>query len=427
VAVPSDDLLHLARHALCHQPRWLRAQADIRQRAAELGQTQAAWWPNAQLSLSGQRATPAQSIFSEPRTDLDHTRIQTLSLNWRLLDSGQRRHEQRAAQANLDSSVWQAQAAYQALLLGVALRHTEVQAATRSVLAERAAAQAAEETARTVEARRARGVSSSADLAQAQAAWQEAKLALQAASVQRHMALMQLGLEIGAEVAGDPEPNGPLLMSRTAEHPTGAATAARLEATPGQMDIEALSGVRAAALAWQAARERVWAASRALGPTLDLSVQRSLSQSSVASTSPDRPRDTRLNLTLQIPLFDGWGAQHRAAAAQAEARRAELELEEVRLQARAELSLADFQWGQAALASTLAEALLRERQNVLASAQERLRLGAADLLDLLQAQQEVAQARRAWIRASSEAKQAHWRRLAAGEQLSLGALAAGGP
>ncbi len=426
-APTADDLLQLARYALCHQPRWLRAQAQTRQRAAELGQTQAAWWPNAQLSLSGQRATPAASIFSEPRTDLDHTRSQTLSLNWRLLDSGQRRHEHHAAAANLESSVWQAQAAYQALLLGVALRHGEAQSAARSVLAERAAAQAAEETARTVQARLARGISSGADLAQAQAAWQEAQLALQAASMQRHMALLQLGLEIGSEVAWDAELSGPLVAGHTVEQPIGVARAARVEAAPDHVDIEALSSVRAAVLAWQSARERVSAATGALGPTLDLSLQRILSQSSVGSTSPDRPRDTRLNLTLQIPLFDGGSAQYRAAAAQAEARKAELDLEEARLQARAELSLSDFQWGQAARATKLAEALLQERQNVLASAQQRLRLGAADLMEVLQAHREVAEARRAWIRARSEATQAHWRRLAAGQRLSFGALAAGGP
>lgn len=430
----AQDLLQLARYAHCHQPRWLKAHAETQMRAAEWGQRQAAWWPTAQLSISGQRTTPAESIFSEPRQDLDHTRNQTLSFNWRLLDAGQRKHEQDAAQFNLEGSLWQAQAGYQTLLLGVAMRHTEVQAAAWGVQTERGAAQVAADTAATVQARLSRGISSSADWARAKAASQEAHLAWQSAVGQYQLTLTQLALEIGASSGWplpQPDDDAGMPPQRAVVPEPGSSPTALPPAAFGtidlDVDVDGLPSVKAARSAWEAARARVSAATSALGPALDLSVQRSLSKASVGSTNPDRPRDTRLSLTLQIPLFDGGTAHHLAKAALAEVHSRALDLQEARLQAQAELSLVAAQRLQSQRARALASALLAERQTVLASTHQRLRLGAAELQEVLQAQVDVAQAQRAWVRAQSERAQSHWRGLAASQQLSMGALVAGVP
>ena len=165
----------------------------------------------------------------------------------------------------------------------------------------------------------------------------------------------------------------------------------------------------------EAAREKVRVAVADGLPTLDMTASRYI------NGRPNQPgsrgdRDTVVGLNLTIPIFDGFANGYKVDGAQAQLEMREAELREVQAQVLGDIATTYAEATTALRSMSSARGLLEAAQRSVESVRRKYDTGAADIVEMLNAQAALADAELERIRALGEWRSARLRLLAnAGE------------
>jgi len=389
--------------ALCNNAQVRAAWANIRVQAAAVGEARAAYWPT--LSVN---ASELNDRTSYPGTRLPTTALtgKTVfgTLDWRLFDFGGRSATYHSAQALLDAAIASRDATIQKALSAVVQAYFEAVTA-RAAAEDKAQDEAvARETLASARRRQAGGGGAQNDTLQADTALARASLDENRALGAYDKAVAVLVYSLGVP------PGSALDLPEDTDLPTRT----------GQKDLAAWlreaeqrhPALLAARAAVEAAQDEVVSARSAGRPTIDLTAnyyQNGFPNEGLATTNT---RVATVGVTVTVPLFDGFATHYNVEDARATVRVKEAELqdtEQATLMAVVE-AYADAQSSLRNLSAS--EDLLAAAQAAFESSQRRYNQGIADIVELLNAQTALADAKGERIRCLAEWRSARLNLLA---------------
>jgi TolC family type I secretion outer membrane protein len=397
-------LLDIIDQALCHNPQTRQAWANARVQAAQLGVAQAAYLPTINLNTSlsyGQTGTRGASQ-SQPQDFTLGTGISggsfgrqeqfritpSVSLNYLLFDFGGRSARVDNARAALEAANWSHASTLQNVLFTAVQAYYQLFAARSALEATEASERSSEEAFKAAAFRYEVGAAALADKLQAQTAYAQAKLNRQRAAGDAQNALGVLANAMGLKPNYSLEIAPPAYIEPDAERERDVQALIE-EAKALRPDLAAAEAqVRAAEANVRSAR------SNSL-PTLSLVSNYAYSDSSVSQDF----QSWSVGLQLSVPLFTGFANTYQIRSAE----------EQVTVQeaARDQLdqTIALDVWRAYFDLNTTRETLTSTR-DLLASATEservalgRYKAGAGNILELLNAEADLANARLQYIQA----------------------------
>lgn len=431
---PAQPLtLHQAvEFSICHNPQARQAWATALSQAAQYGQSWAGFLPSVNISLSKSRdritshqqaATAGQPPL---RNDTDVRAYgRNVTLSYVLLDFGTRAANVMQAHHLLSAALASHDATLQAVFSNAAQTYYEALAARAAMDATREAEAAAKESFQAAQAREAAGSGYRAEVLQARSLQAQAVAARIKADGAHRQALGGLAnimgldartpLVLDPQAAQDVQPGSPdpgldterflgdldrLMDQALREHPAVRAAEAQLAAAGARLDSVTAEGQ----------------------PSVSLSVGRYINGRPNTPLSPSRSVETLTAVTLSVPLFEGFSRNYkiREAMAQVDARRADV------ASARSQASLdvwRNYQALQSETASLAASVdVLSSGQEAYDVAQARYRSGDSHIVEVLDAQKDLANARQERIRALAAWRTARLRLLASLGRVGFWAL-----
>ncbi|MEF8699750.1 MAG: TolC family protein [Candidatus Accumulibacter sp. UW20] len=359
--------------ALCRNPATREAWSLSRLQAAQVGLAQSDFLP----ALDGRVATSRVSVDGRSA----HSRNASLTLSWLLFDFGARaanleiaRQLMSAAASTLDSTV-------QSVFLGALQAYYNAQAARAAVSAARASESASRTSLDAAEVRYRVGTGTPADRLQAQTAWSQATLTrIRSEGLERNT-LGRLANVMGLDA------NQPLLLDDL----PAATPAAGFEADVAALIAEARARrpeLKAAEAELQAARSGIDYARAAGRPTVSFNAGPQWEDLGGASAN-----GSSIGLVVNLPFFLGFNTTYSVRAAEARS-----EVQAARRDSISQQVALDV-W-EAYQNLNTATQTVRTSADLLASAEHservalgRYRAGVGILLDLLNAQSALANAR----------------------------------
>jgi outer membrane protein len=412
----ADTPLSLSRAvdlALCNNAQVRFAWAGIRERAAAVGAARASYWPQLSVSASELNERTGYPGSAVPATNTTGKTV-FASFDWRLFDFGGRSSRYRAARSLLQAATASRDATLQQVLGAVVQAYFDAITA-RATLNDRIESESiAQRTLASAQRREAQGVASENDSLQARAA-------LERAILQRNRARAddQKAVAVLAYVLGIPA-ESPITLPASLDAHAGASRrdlAAWLRET--ERHHPAIVAARAAV---QAARDEVVSARSAGRPTVDLTAnyyQNGFPNQGLTSTNL---RATTVGITVTVPLFDGFLTHYNVEQARAAVKASEARLRGTR-QATLTAVVEAYADAESALRNVqVSKDLLDAAQAAMASSRRRYNEGVADIVELLNAQAALAEARSERTRSLAEWRSARLRLLAAAGVLDGAAL-----
>lgn len=400
--------------ALCNNPQIRSVWAAIKIQAGAVGEARAAYLP----TISG-TASRLRNRTRYPDSSVPDSRVtgQTRhgALTWRLLDFGGREANREAANSMLSAAIATHDATLQKTLASVIQAYFDAQTAGASIRARDQSRQIAASTLESVQRRKLRGVASRGDVLQADTALAKATLESNRATgdYQKAMAVLTY-------VLGVPPQARITLADDLADDATQEANSLEMWLEEARNNHPAISAARAQ---WEAAKRKV-AAVRSEGlPTIDVTANHYRNGYPGQGLTTTQSRVDTVGVMLTVPFFDGFSRTYkiRGVEAQVEQREAELQdtehsvlMEVVKTHADAVASLQNLQ---------ASERLLQSAQASLESSQRKFERGAADIVEMLNVQAALADARLERIRSLSEWRSSRLRLLASAGLLGREAVA----
>lgn len=365
--------------ALCNHPQTREVWANAKVQAAQLGVARAAWLPTLDLRAGATHSEVDGAHSKRSNAGLD--------LSWLLFDGGRRAAAEDNARQLLDAVLATRDATVQAVFLAAMQAYYGAQATQAAVVAARESERAAGESLSAAELRYKVGVATPADRLQARTAASQARLARQRAEGEARNAQAVLANALGFPAQTALVLAAPETIAETGNF-RGDIEALIAEAVERRPDLKAAEAqVRAADASLAAARAQAM-------PTLSLTAGPDWQR--VAGTTT---RSSSLGLTLNVPLFSGFDTTYRIQVA--EAQQAARAAQRDRLRNQVSLDV----WRAYQNLATATDTLETTR-DLLASAEQSARVargryaaGVGNLLDLLNAQSALADARLQRIRA----------------------------
>lgn len=390
------EALELARR---NAPAVVQAEGQVRANAAVVRASRGAFLPNVALSGSTTEQSPATARLNPSTGELIAGRWATnagITANVNLFDGFQRLADLRAARAGLLSA--DAQVTVQRASVGLQVKQ-QFFAALAAREAEAAAlvqrAQADTQLAIT-RARVLAQTATRADSLQSLIQVAQADLAIATARNDRVAADAALGRLVGATV--------PVTAAeRLADSVTIGIDSAALEALAA-----AAPQVQQSAAALDAARASRRAARAPYFPTLAVNYARNgLGGSAGFDLFPDQFRYSgQLRFTVSLPIFDQFTRQQAVAQAEVALANADAQARDTRLAAAQTVAeqLAAFRTAQ--VQQTTQRVTILAAEETLRVQQQRYQLGASTVLDVLTAQNQLAQGRLGLVQARFAARTA---------------------
>ena len=418
--VPAQPLLlsEAVERALCLQPRTRQAWTEVRIQAARLGFARAAYLPTLSGTWQYVRTNARTDVADQPQLS---SRINAwirsggVSMTWLLYDFGGRDAALGEAGALLASSQYQHRAVLQEVFARVAQDYYAVQAAQGALLTglevERTAADSVEVSGSRVR----EGVAPISDQLQAQTQHAQAVVNRVRAEGDLRLARGVLAADLGLDpsvILVVPEAEGEGLVATEFEESVAALIEEARRTHPA---------VAAARFSWEASLQRIEQA-RGL-PTLTMIGRYSTnnqptSQGLGIPTFPATGRDAYLGVQVSIPIFEGFGRSYRIREAQARSELERIGIEETVQKVAVEV------WSSHGLLQT-ASANLEHSARLLALAQQsweasdqRYRSGVGAIIELLNAQATLANAKQQRIQALADWRSSRLRMGAALGRLS---------
>jgi len=172
----------------------------------------------------------------------------------------------------------------------------------------------------------------------------------------------------------------------------------------------------------EAARYKVTATRSEGLPTLNLSTSYYENGRLEQAASATRTQELALVATLSVPIFDGFSSTYKVRGAEAQVEQKDAELRDTEYQILMEVVKAHADAGAALDNLDASARLLATAQEALAVSKRKYDQGAADILEILNAQTALAEARQERIRSLAEWRSARLRLLACGGVLGRTAI-----
>lgn len=406
--------------ALCNNPKVAAAWANIKVQAAALGETRAAYFP----TLSG-ATSRVEYATRYPNPDLTAFGTQianefrvnstfTLNAAWRLLDFGGRDANRLSADALLQAAQFNHDAELQRTLAVVIGAYYDAQTARAAWQAKEKSAVLALQTKETAERREKLGAGSRAETLQASTTL--ARTALERNRAQGQYEKSRAALVAAMGIAPGTALNLAQDLSDSSE---------RVRKALNDWITEAQT--RHPALL--AAREQVHAASQKVTavrseglPSMDLTS--AYYQNGRPGFSPTliRTHESIISLTVNFPLFEGFGRTYKVRGAEAQVTQREADLRDVEQQIMSELAKAHAEAESGFDNLEASRLLLESAEAALQTVQRKYERGAADIIEMLNALTALADAQQERVRCSAEWRSARLRLFASAGALGRLAL-----
>lgn len=398
--------------ALCNNPQIQAAWANIKIQTAALGEARSAYLPT--LSASVSRITdetryPGRDIAP----DMIKRNTANAALNWRILDFGGRSANHQAAEDLLAAALANHDATLQKNLAAVIQAYFDALTARAFAVAKAQIAEIAGNTLASARRREAKGANAQSDTLQAATAHARAMLERSRAesAYQKSLSILvySMGVPGHTHIALPENKDEPVaekiedlhrwLEEARKKHPAIGAAQAQLDS----------------------ARSKV-VATRSEGlPTLDFSGNYYQNGRPGQTLMPGRIHETTLGVALTIPLFDGFSRTYKIQGAQAQAEQKEAELADTEHQILMEVVKAHADAGAALKNLQASEDLLKAAQSALAVSQRKYDKRAADILEVLNTQSALADARQERVRCLADWRAARLKLLASVGQMGRSA------
>lgn len=370
------DVAGVVAQALCRNPDTRTAWLTVQAQEARLKSAKSAYYPTLDLS-----ASQTHSFGDGPSSDRTGA---SLSAGWLLYDFGGRAADKRQAQQVLEAVKASQDNTTQKVMQAAVDAYYVWYAADESLTAARASEEAAKETLRATETRQRVGAGTLADVLQARTALSQSSLAViqrdGVREIARGTVAQALGLPAPSTVTLAPPPQN---LPTDLQPPAFDGLAAALPDRRPDLRAQKLS-VEAA----KASYESIDAQDR---PTISLAATDGLSRNKPGAD--DFAESGSVGLTFRMPLFAGGRYQAQEIVAQRQVDLAETEYERQKLAATSELWTA---WqGVRSTAATVdaSRDLVASASEAHRAALARYRAGLGSLIDVLNAQSTLADAR----------------------------------
>ncbi|MBX3134135.1 MAG: TolC family protein [Gemmatimonadaceae bacterium] len=392
-----DEAVRLARR---NAPAAVQARNAIRTNAAQVRSRYAAFLPNFSFGAGVSRQEGSRFVpdfNTVVSTDQPWRGSHRFNSNLELFDGGRRYFELQSARANVDA----AEATEVSQSFNVALQVKQQYYGVLAAREQRAAAQKqleqAEQQLRASTARVQAGAATRSDSLRTSIQVGNARLAILQAENNLATANAALSRLVGTTYIVTATP------SDTAE--TGTIRDSDLELFAA---AEQGPAVRQAQAQYAAARQSSRAAKTPYLPTLSMGMGWSYAaaDSGFRFTGDSRNRNVQTSLNISFPIFNNLNREQQVVAAAVAEDNAEVQLRDARLNARQLMvqQLGAFRTAEARVEIQLASVAAGEED--LRVQQERYSLGASTLLDVLNSQTTLDQARRDLIQARLDARTA---------------------
>ena len=369
--------------ALCNNAAVRASWAVIREQAAAVGASKAAYYPTVSVSLSelsDQTAYPGSTVHTTSETE--HTVY--ASLSWRIFDFGGRAANRRAAEATLEAAVASYDGVIQKTLGGVVNAYFQSFTA-RALVEDKTDDEAlAQDTLASAKRRETLGRGAQNDTLQA-------ATALARASLDKHRAQGALEKAMSGLVylLGMP-PNSRVALPKEIDQSTGTE----------EQDLRAWlteterfhPDILAARAAVDAAREQVESAKSSGRPTLDLAANYYQNGFPYQGLTSMNTNVATVGFTVSLPIFDGFATHYKIEGAKAVVKEREAQLQDVQESTLMGVVNA-YADAQSALRNLRAsEELALAAQSGFESSKRRYANGAAEIVELVAAQSARADA-----------------------------------
>jgi outer membrane protein len=389
--------------ALCDSPQVQQTWAAIKQQAGVLGEARAAYLPTLTASVSKLHTETTYPDFPVSNT-YQNGHTGSASLNWRLFDFGARAANKHAAEQTLAAALASHDAALQKTISAVIGAYFDAVTAKASMDASARAADLAQETLDATKRREAKGAAAVSDTLQATTALAKARLTAQRSIGDYRTAMSVLQYTMGLQ---------PGVSISLAEEPTTVKKDALADLqqwlTEAQLRHPAIVAARAQ---WEAAKAKVEATKDEGLPTIDLTGNVYRNGYPNQGLQATRSTTSSIGFMLTVPIFDGFSQQYKVKEAEAQAEQGEAQLHDTEHQVLMDIVKAHAD-AQAALADLDASQTLQQAADAaLASAKKRYDKGAADVLELITAEQALADADQERVRCLADWRSARLRLMA---------------
>ena len=379
-------LADVANISLCHNPQTSEMWASARVQAAQLGVAKSAYLPTVTDAVSSSMGVlnPESATRSNPNLNLANS----LVASYLLYDFGNRKANIESARQLLLAASATQSSVVQSILLNTIVAYYQVQANIAALTAAQQAERAAEESFKAANARYQAGVATPADKLQAQTAF--AQLTLQRITVEGNLRVAYGSL---ANLMGWPANRSMILANSINDAPPGILDdVGTLIEQAGQRRPDLLASEAQV----RAAEASIAASKAATKPTISVGVSNNLQDGSqyVANSA------TTLGFTVSIPIFAGYGPTYRIRAAEATADLRLAQRDSLRLQISLDVWSAYQNLRTALQSVTASKTLLESAEQSYRVAFGRYTAGVGNIIDTLNAQSALANARQQNIQAS---------------------------
>lgn len=378
-------LAEVADASLCNNPQTSEIWASVRVQAAQLGVAKSAYLPTVtdNVSTNLNVLNPESSTRSNPSVNLSNS----LVASYLLYDFGNRNANlENARQLLLSASASQSSVVQNVLLLAT-VAYYQVQANIAALNAAREAERAGEESYKAASARYRAGVATPADMLQAQTAFAQFTLARITSEGNLQIAYGNLVNVMGLPAQQKVE----LISAANDAPPTIMEDVGTLIEQAGLRRPDLVASEAQV----RAAEASIEASKAATKPTIFVSASNGLQDGSQLSSS----KNSTLGLTVSIPIFAGYAPTYRIRAAEATADLRAAQRDRLRLQISLDVWNA-YQNLRTALQSINAtKVLLESAEQSYRVALGRYKAGVGNIIDTLNAQSALANARQQNIQA----------------------------
>lgn len=390
--------------ALCNSPIVHSAWATIKIQAAAVGAARATYLPTVSAGLSRSNDHTTYPGSGVPAT-VDVGNSANLGVSWRLFDFGGREADRHSADKLLNAAIASHDATVQKALEVVIGAYFDAQSAAATYDAKREGEALARATLETAKRREQRGAGSQSETLQAQASLARDALERSRASGDERkaqaMLIYALGLppatsvRLAPDLADDNHDLGQdlakWLVQAESSHPAIIAARAQLGAT----------------------RDKVTATEAEGMPVLDASFNVYRNGRPTQGLSTVQTTERVFGVTLTIPLFDGFAHKYKVRDAQARVEQKEADVQDLEHQVLLDVLKAHADAVSALDNLGLSQDLLTASLAALDSVRRKYDKGAVDILDMLNVQAALADARAQRVRCLAEWRSAKLRLLAA--------------
>ncbi|WP_042298598.1 TolC family protein [Paraburkholderia bannensis] len=381
--------------ALCRNPKTREAWADVKGQAAAVGVARAAYLPTITGNWQGVRDSSVTDITAHPALSSNYSatvRSEGVSLNWLLYDFGGREAALKNASSLLEAAQATQNATLQSTFAMVAKDYYAAQAAHAALDAAREIEVMTRHSATASQAKVDNGVAPITDALQAQSQDEQALLNLAKAQSDAQSTIGTLAVDMGYDpsaVVDLPDVTDTVIPAKTfteslarlidevkRTHPSVVAAQAQYDAAVAKLAQTRAQGLPSISLVGKYNRDNQ---PQSLGLGLP--------------SYPSTGHDAYIGIQVSIPLFEGFGKSYQIDQARAVAERQQDTLEETRLKVGLDVWNSYYALEAASESAAHSKSLLTLAQQAYTAAEHRYNVGVGNILELLNTQTTLANAK----------------------------------